>query len=97
MDRQVMLPIDQAREVRMFRLVLTLSLGTVFLAPVVEAPAYAQIKTVTAQPTVKSMESGEVVLFDDKKCPKGQIMRYTKSQRKEQINKKCIHVTGLGK
>ncbi|MFK0333156.1 DUF6719 family protein [Rhizobium sp. NPDC090275] len=53
--------------------------------------SFAAIKTVTAKPTVESMAPGESVLFDDKKCPAGMIAKFTKAQKRTQMNRKCVH------
>lgn len=78
----------------MFRMSLILLLAVVFAAPVTLSPANAQTKMVKAKPTPATMAAGESVLFDDKACPAGMIARFTKSQRKEQIAKKCVHMNG---
>jgi hypothetical protein len=51
--------------------------------------ATAQDKTVTVRPTPKTLAAGETVYFDDKKCPAGQIAKYTKSLRSENVRRTC--------
>ena len=81
----------------MSRSFLAFFLAAIFLGPIAAAPAYAQTKTVTTKPTPQSIPAGRSVLYNDGKCPPGQIARYTKSQRKEQMGRKCVHITGFGK
>ncbi len=78
----------------MFRISLILLLAMVFAGPVALSPAHAQTKMVKAKPTPATMAAGESVLYDDKSCPAGMIARYTKSQHKEQIGKRCVHLNG---
>ncbi|WP_051909218.1 DUF6719 family protein [Neorhizobium galegae] len=78
----------------MFRVFLLLSLAVLFTGSAALLPANAQTRLVKTKPTVASMAAGETVLFDDKSCPAGMIAQYTKSQRKEEIGKKCVHLNG---
>ncbi|WP_105372643.1 DUF6719 family protein [Neorhizobium huautlense] len=81
----------------MTRLFMMLLSTAILLAPLSLSPAYAQNKTVTTKPTVDSIPAGRSVLYNDGKCPTGQIARYTKSRYKEQMGRKCVHITGFGK
>ncbi|MCQ1837502.1 DUF6719 family protein [Neorhizobium galegae] len=78
----------------MFRILVILFLAVVFAGPATVSPANAQTRMVKTKPTPATMAAGESVLFDDKSCPAGMIARYTKSQRKEQIGKRCVHLNG---
>ncbi len=81
----------------MTRLFMMLLSTAILLAPLSLSLAYAQNKTVTTKPTVDSIPAGRSVLYNDGKCPTGQIARYTKSRYKEQMGRKCVHITGFGK
>ena len=52
----------------------------------------AGIKTVSAKPTLATLQPGESVLFNDKSCPAGMIAKFTKAQKRAQMTKKCIHM-----
>ncbi len=54
------------------------------------ATAAGETPVVTAQPTMSSLKSGQSVFYNDKKCPAGQIAKYTKGQRRAQITRKCV-------
>lgn len=78
----------------MLRTSMIVLLAVVFAVPAALFPAHAQTRMVKTKPTPATMAAGESVLFDDKSCPAGMIARYTKSQRKEQIGKRCVHLNG---
>jgi hypothetical protein len=52
--------------------------------------AAGETPVVTSQPTMSSLKPGQSVLFNDNKCPAGQIAKYSKGQRRAQITRKCI-------
>lgn len=53
--------------------------------------AAGETPVVTSQPTMSSLKPGQSVFFNDKKCPAGQIAKYTKGQRRAQITRKCMN------
>ncbi|WP_336622277.1 DUF6719 family protein [Rhizobium sp. S152] len=53
--------------------------------------ASAQTPVVTTPPTLKTLTPGQSVLFDDKKCPAGQIGKYTRAQKRSSITRRCVH------
>lgn len=53
-------------------------------------PAEAATKVVTAMPVSASLSPGESVLYDDKKCPAGQIAKFTKMRNKDGMKRSCI-------
>ncbi|KGD87743.1 MULTISPECIES: DUF6719 family protein [Rhizobium/Agrobacterium group] len=81
----------------MYRMSMIALSVAVLLEPVAATSAYAQSRTVTTQPTLQTLPPGRAVLFDNKKCPAGQIARYARSKMRDQISIKCVHITGLGK
>jgi hypothetical protein len=52
--------------------------------------AAGEIPVVTSQPTMSSLKPGQSVFYDDKKCPAGQVAKYSKGQRRAQITRKCM-------
>jgi hypothetical protein len=53
--------------------------------------ASAQTPVVTSPPTLKTLAPGQSVLYNDKKCPAGQIAKYTRAQKRSQIGRRCVH------
>ncbi|GGE01493.1 hypothetical protein GCM10011390_20480 [Aureimonas endophytica] len=47
---------------------------------------------VSTRPTLESMEGmgGKSVLYDDGKCPSGEIAQFTKRGGRTQINRVCV-------
>lgn len=80
----------------MYRISVIAFSVAVLMAPIATTPAYAQTRTVRSQPTLQTLPPGRAVLYDNKKCPSGQIARYARSKVKDQISIKCVHITGLG-
>lgn len=80
----------------MYRMSMIALSVAVLLEPAA-TPAYAQSRTVKIQPTLQTLPPGRAVLFDNGKCPAGQIARYARSKMKDQISIRCVHITGLGK
>lgn len=56
-------------------------------------PANAQ-KVVTMQPTLQTIPEGKAVLYDNKKCPPGQIARYVKRTNRQEISITCVRHPG---
>lgn len=72
-------------------------LSAVFLLGSLPAEtAQAGIKTVTVKPTPQNMQAGKAVLYDDGKCPAGQIGKFRKAKNKESIGKTCVHLSNPG-
>jgi len=52
--------------------------------------AAGETPVVTSQPTVDTLKPGQSVFYNDKKCPAGQIAKYSKAQRRAQVSRKCV-------
>lgn len=53
--------------------------------------ASAQTPVVTSPPTLKTLAPGQSVLYNDKKCPAGQIGKYSRPQKRSTIGRRCVH------
>ena len=75
----------------MGRSILVLMFTSLLLAAASSAPASAATRTVTSKPTLESLEPGQAVLYDDKKCPSGMIAKYRKAPKRSSISRTCVH------
>lgn len=75
----------------MTRSIIACISGACVLSLVIISDASAQTPVVTTPPTLKTLAPGQSVMFDDKKCPAGQIAKYTRAQKRSQIGRRCVH------
>lgn len=80
----------------MTRLFLVLLSAGFLLDSLPMETAQAGIRTVAVKPTPQNVEPGKAVLYDDGKCPAGQIGKFRKAKNKESISKTCVHLSNPG-
>ena len=76
----------------MHKLVTTSFAAALIIASLSVSGALAEVRTVSTKPTAGSIERGDTVRFDDKKCPKGQIAQFKRARGGTNINRKCVNL-----
>ncbi|WP_407070420.1 DUF6719 family protein [Neorhizobium alkalisoli] len=75
---------------------IALSSAVILLASIIPDGAHAQRRRVFDKPTISSVPDGTSVFYDDGKCPKGQIARFHKRLRREELTRQCVPRRGKG-
>lgn len=80
----------------MSRVANALSSAVILLASIIPDGVHAQRRRVFDKPTITSVPDGTSVFYDDGKCPEGQIAKYHKRARREELTRQCVPRRGKG-